>query len=109
MTDLDFNQGCFGIDIIQKCTTWSQIGIRGLTHFEKVQRCVEFSGGELRFEFSGSRPVGPKRGPGPGPIGRLNRVQFNTFSLTELNLVNANSIEFHLISCHYLTQLDNDT
>ena len=28
--DFNFSVGCFGTDIIQKCTKWSQIGVHGL-------------------------------------------------------------------------------
>jgi hypothetical protein len=30
ISDFNLSVGCFGTDIIQKCTKWSQIGVHGL-------------------------------------------------------------------------------
>ena len=43
-TDFNLSVGCFGTDIIQKCTKWSQIGVHGLKIwpiFAKFQ-CASF-------------------------------------------------------------------
>ena len=43
-TDFNLSGGCFGTDIIQKCTKWSQIGVHGLKIcqiFAKFQ-CASF-------------------------------------------------------------------
>ena len=43
-TDFHLSPGCFGTDIIQKCTKWSQIGVHGLKSgqiFAKFQ-CASF-------------------------------------------------------------------
>ncbi len=44
IADFNLSPGCFGTDIIQKCTKWSQIGVHGLKIgqiFAKFQ-CASF-------------------------------------------------------------------
>jgi hypothetical protein len=45
ISDFNLSGGCFGTDIIQKCTKWSQVGVHGLKIwpiFAKFQ-CASFS------------------------------------------------------------------
>ena len=39
-TDFYLSPGCFGTDIIQKCTKWSQIGIHGLKIRQIFSKCA---------------------------------------------------------------------
>ena len=36
--DFSLSGGCFGTDIIQKCTKWSQIGVHGLTKMTDLRK-----------------------------------------------------------------------
>ena len=44
LTGFSLSGGCFGIDVIQNCTKWSNMGVHGLSYgpFGAKLRCASF-------------------------------------------------------------------
>ena len=111
LADFNLSGGCFGIDIIQKCTKWFQIGVHGLEIgqiFAKFQ-CASFlvrnythkiqqTSNILKYNWNMSffvKQQSPRSYRRHTQIGKNNLsaiIQLNEIILTKFNLIQLQSV-----------------